>query len=352
MSLVCNIEDRKGFVKSRPEALAINVKHIKPIVKFMIRQGLALEDILSGTNLRPGDLVCRDISINALQHHQLLLNVFKHAPDMSFAAQLGEQDFINQDSLLASRVMSCETVEEAMNMLSDYYQLWTNQFDLSFDVTERWGIFSIRPHVDFGPTLPFYIEYVYAILYAFGCFCLGEKTLPLIFEFSYSKPERSTHYARYFSETVRFNQSIDRVLLPKHLLSQKLIFSNRELARKNDHDVQVKFKTLHADDIVHRTRLLIEKSTLSSVSLESVASELCMSSRSLRRHLQNEGQSFQNLMDQQRKARAKTLLRASRNSIQEIALLLGYNDTSAFSRAFKRWEGLSPKEYQHSVTDC
>ncbi|KZZ62085.1 hypothetical protein A3762_13710 [Oleiphilus sp. HI0125] len=71
-----------------------------------------------------------------------------------------------------------------------------------------------------------------------------------------------------------------------------------------------------------------------------------MSSRSLRRHLQAQGFSFQTIVDQERHDIAKKLLSSNKQTIQEIAILLGYNDASSFSRAFKRWESASPKEYQ------
>lgn len=350
MSLVCNIEDKKGFVSAKANTLSLKIKQIKPIVKLLIRQGVEPQTILANTGISTADLIRRDISINAQQHHQLLLNAYQHAPDMSFAAQLGEQDFINHDSLLACRVMSCDTVTEGMHLLTDYYKLWTNQFDLCFEENEQGGIFSVIPHIDFGLTLPFYIEYMYAILYAFGCFCLGEKSIPLKFDFSYSEPKNSDHYSRYFSNDVRFDQPCNRVFLSKEILSRKLIFSNPELAKANDQKFQSQMQNLHASDAVTRTRKLIEKSALSEVSLESIASQLCVSSRSLRRHLQSEGYSFQGLVDEQRHYQARTLLSQGIKSIQEIALHLGYNDASSFSRAFKRWEQMSPKEYQQRLS--
>ncbi|KZX84528.1 hypothetical protein A3715_04165 [Oleiphilus sp. HI0009] len=346
MSLVCNIEDQKGFVKQKAEALSLNIQQLKPMIKFLIMQGVDLPKLLEGTGIEQHHLIHRDISIDAFQHQRLLLNAIKHAPDMSFGAQLGVQDFINNDSLLASRVMSCDTAGEAMHLLSDYYKLWTNQFSLNFEANERWGEFSITPHIDFGATLPFYIEYLYAILYSFGCYCLGEKSVPLIFEFSYPEPSKSAYYGKYFSETVRFNQEKNRVLLPKPLLERKLVFSNPILAEENDKTVKTQMEHIAPSDTVSRTRALIQKNALSMVSLEHISAQLCMSSRSLRRHLQAQGFSFQTIVDQERHDIAKKLLSSNKQTIQEIAILLGYNDASSFSRAFKRWESASPKEYQ------
>lgn len=351
MSLVCNIEDRQGFVPPKPDAITLNIKQVKPMIKFLIREGVSLHDILANTGISEPELTRRDINLNASQHQQLLLNAIKLAPDMSFAAQLGEQDFINNDSLLACRVMSSNNVNEAMHLLSDYYKLWTNQFDLCFETNKHWGVFSITPHIDFGDTLPFYIEYLYAILYSFGRFCLGEKHVPLIFEFTYPEPKNSDYYRQHFSDSIRFDQARNRVLLPKQLLSRPLVFSNPELARTNDKDIKSKIETLRATDTVSRVKLLIEKGRIDTVSLESVANQLFMSPRSLRRHLYNEGHTFQELIEDEKKAKAKALLNIRGKSIQEIAILLGYTDSSSFSRAFKRWEGCSPKDFRNSLAE-
>ncbi|AKS42611.1 helix-turn-helix domain-containing protein [Wenzhouxiangella marina] len=76
--------------------------------------------------------------------------------------------------------------------------------------------------------------------------------------------------------------------------------------------------------------------------LQAVARELGRSSRSLSRHLADEGVDYRQLVDRTRQAIAEDLLRHTRIPLAEIAQQLGYADPSNFNRAFRRWTGCSP----------
>lgn len=83
-----------------------------------------------------------------------------------------------------------------------------------------------------------------------------------------------------------------------------------------------------------------------------VADALRMSERSLRRHLLAEGVSLRALVLEVRRERAIALLEAGRESLDAIAVELGYTSASAFGRAFRAWTGRTPTEYAraHAVT--
>ncbi len=81
------------------------------------------------------------------------------------------------------------------------------------------------------------------------------------------------------------------------------------------------------------------------VDCATVAAELKLSERSLRRRLTEEGASFRDLLQEARKERAQTILSKPGMSLSVAAEQLGYSDTAAFSRAFKEWTGVSPGRY-------
>lgn len=78
--------------------------------------------------------------------------------------------------------------------------------------------------------------------------------------------------------------------------------------------------------------------------IETVASALCMTSRTLRRKLEAEGTSFRQLLDKIRYALASDYLRSPKMPVDDIAYALGFSDTPSFRRAFKRWSGKNPSE--------
>lgn len=82
------------------------------------------------------------------------------------------------------------------------------------------------------------------------------------------------------------------------------------------------------------------------VSESMIARELEMSARTLRRHLAEEGTSYERLLDDLRKELAEHYLREPELGIDDVAVLLGFSEARAFRRAFRRWNGLSPAQFR------
>jgi AraC-like DNA-binding protein len=82
--------------------------------------------------------------------------------------------------------------------------------------------------------------------------------------------------------------------------------------------------------------------------VDDLASALGLSGRTLARRLHELGTSFRELLDDARFVAARNLLQSSQVPVAEIAARLGYSDTPAFTRAFRRWAGKSPAEWRHS----
>lgn len=81
-------------------------------------------------------------------------------------------------------------------------------------------------------------------------------------------------------------------------------------------------------------------------SLAALAEAHHMSARTLQRRLAEQGTSFQGLLDQTRRHLAERHLRDAQLDLAEIALLLGYSEQSAFTRAFRSWTGLAPAQWR------
>ncbi len=93
-------------------------------------------------------------------------------------------------------------------------------------------------------------------------------------------------------------------------------------------------------------RIIADLLSSGTATLDTVASELGMSPRSLSRKLAAEGTSFFRVLEDLRKSLSKTYLRDSDLVLAEIAFLLGYSGLSSFNDAFKRWTGHSPGQYR------
>lgn len=92
--------------------------------------------------------------------------------------------------------------------------------------------------------------------------------------------------------------------------------------------------------------MLREELQAGHVDSEWMAVKLGLSRRTLARHLRQEHTCFKDILNGVRREVSRSLLVRTRISVQEIASSVGYAETSAFVRAFRRWEGMSPMAYR------
>jgi AraC-like DNA-binding protein len=93
---------------------------------------------------------------------------------------------------------------------------------------------------------------------------------------------------------------------------------------------------------------LLANAYLGIPTLDAIAANMNTSARSLQRKLRDEGNTYQVIADEVRKSLALYHMQSKNHSIKEVSYMLGYNDMSAFTKAFRRWTGASPAQFQKS----
>jgi AraC-like DNA-binding protein len=83
------------------------------------------------------------------------------------------------------------------------------------------------------------------------------------------------------------------------------------------------------------------------VSMDAIAEKMGLSRQTLFRQLKAEGTNFEKVLDELRHQLALQYLRGKKVSVNETAYLVGFSEPAAFSRAFKRWTGVNPREMRH-----
>ncbi len=154
-------------------------------------------------------------------------------------------------------------------------------------------------------------------------------------------------YRALFRCQVDFNQLEPMLVLSKADVSEPLVGACAELAQLNDNLANTYIARLDKDDVVSTVRQkIIEYLPNGDCSRDKVASALCISPTTLQFKLAERETSFHDLMDATRRELATSYVQQARLSITEITFLLGFSDTSNFTRAFKRWEGVSPTQFR------
>jgi AraC-like DNA-binding protein len=93
------------------------------------------------------------------------------------------------------------------------------------------------------------------------------------------------------------------------------------------------------------TRIILAHLDNDGLTIGKVARELSMSVRTLQNRLDDEGVVFSDLLKDIRERLAKQYLRED-YTVEQITYLLGFSEPAAFRKAFKKWAGLTPREYR------
>ena len=177
-----------------------------------------------------------------------------------------------------------------------------------------------------------------------------QDTLPLLaVEFEHRQQGEIENYRELFGVTPKFNSYRTAMILPTaYLQATKIPTPDHRLFRLLSKQAdQMLAQKPAKDDLVGQVRRYILQAIPDGFpSLEAVARELAMSSRTMSRRLAEKGVSFRTIADDVRRHLALKYLSENTLKIYEIAFLLGYAEISAFNHAFKRWTGVRPSEYR------
>ncbi|MEN9464509.1 MAG: hypothetical protein RL217_690 [Pseudomonadota bacterium] len=165
-------------------------------------------------------------------------------------------------------------------------------------------------------------------------------------EMRHAPSECVDEYERIFNAPLMFNSERNALILDRAILDEPLSFSDDHLALVHEQMLEAQLVLLQQMDISGQVRHILLQSEMLTLDRDQVAEKLHMSSRSLQRKLQECSTSFQKILDEERNQRACQLLRHSSFSLTDISAQLGFAESSVFSRAFKRWNGIAPLEYR------
>lgn len=174
---------------------------------------------------------------------------------------------------------------------------------------------------------------------------------PIAVYFKHPAPDSITDHEVYFGCPVHFETDRDALLVSTESLQAPNRVGDAGIATFFDAHLEAEVSKLEeTHSLGQRVRIQVSKSLSEGVpAISDIAGHLGMSGRTLQRRLSEQGQSFQTLVDEARRQLAERLLQQTDYSLAEIAFMTGYSEQSAFTRAFKRWAGQTPRSYRINI---
>jgi len=170
--------------------------------------------------------------------------------------------------------------------------------------------------------------------------------------FTYPEPrDVAAHRATFQGARLRFGAPWNGFVYDARRLNTRLASADPSLHRVlREHAERLLAELAPGDGLVAQVRAQV-LSTLKQgpLAAPAVAAEMGVTRRTLTRRLRQQGTTFTALVEDVRRGAALHYLASTDHTVEDIAFLLGFSESSAFVRAFKRWQGVSPMAHRRAL---
>ncbi|WP_086936647.1 MULTISPECIES: AraC family transcriptional regulator [Pseudomonas] len=244
-------------------------------------------------------------------------------------------------------LMSSRTLAEGFQRLVRYQRIIAESADLSFRRLEEGYGLILTVHGDHLPPTRQSAEASLACALALCNWLTGRTLHPVKVLFQGTEPLDLAPYQRAFCAPLEFGASYDALIFERADMEAPLPTANEAMAQLHDRFAGEYLARFSESRVTHKARqILCRLLPQGEPKRDVVAQTLHLSQRTLQRRLQEEGTSFQSLLEDTRRELAEQYLAQPGMTLLEIAYLLGFADPSNFFRAFRRWFDTTPGEYR------
>lgn len=207
--------------------------------------------------------------------------------------------------------------------------------------TITWGPGAVVPE-------PEGVDAIVAAIVRSARFMLDRAVNPRLIRFERPPPPPEAHrrFEALFRCPLAYSKARTDLVYDLAVARREVPTAHLEVAQQSESAVAAYLARISTGSTVDRVRrLLAEQLPQGEPGVAAVARSLDMSARTLQRQLEEEGTTFRDVLNELRREMAQAYLRDGRHSIAEVTYLLGFSETAAFSRAFKRWTGIAPSRF-------
>ena len=333
----------------------------KALVDFAVARGADRETLMQRACIQPHDLTDPTGRIPLLRYVALMEAGIELCSEPALALKFGEQVPMEDLSIVPLVVLNGENVEDLRAKTNRYTPLIVDDGEdgsaESHEFVHRGGKVWIKLASAVYARHPVVTEAAVArticgvrnLLKSFGARA-SMLRFPEAIHFTYPEPAHRKEYDLLFGVPLVFDSDMNAIEINPVLLSMPM---------PKPYAAAAALATEKAEQLLARlenstpTRACVENALLRTlesgdVRMEAIARQLALSRATLFRRLKAEGATFEEVLETVRHKRALQLLNEEKYAVRQTAHLLGFSDPAAFSRAFKRWTGVSPKEVRRS----
>ncbi len=312
-------------------------------------KGAKREEIIKEANISPELLSDPKNRVTVEQTMDVWKAIVNQTGSHDIGLECGLRARFQTMGVLGYVMMNSSSIIKAWTKLCNYQELVLSivlqEILIEDDLITFRGVMQEEWQEEFRYT----IDFIYTSCLTLIKNCTSKDIHPLELGFNFPKPSNINRYHEIFDPaTIKFSCDNPYITFKKADLEKPItaydagMFEHFEKLLKeiaDEHDSINMTTRAVRNTILKRLKADVPKS-------KEIAKELAMSIRTLQLALQNEGTTYQKILNDVRKEVAIKQLTKSHNNVTDVAFLTGFSDISVFSRNFKKWTGLSPSEFQ------
>ncbi len=326
-------------------------KFAADLIAYAAKQGGDPTALLSLTRLPQEAMNREDIRIPCSTMAAVWFAAMEQTGDENLAMHLGMSRTFGADRTTSLIMEACSTVLEAFQQAARYSVLIADVMSVDLGEVDDSLYIEFEPRTAWREQPEIVQLDCLAITYVAAVSSLkrlvGTHHPPSILSVRFPRPTNVMTWFEVFDCAVEFGAQANRIGFPSELKSHTV--ASRDLGLKAAIRTYADglMATLESQPAVTREVMAAIARGMSPrpPTLADVSRSLAMSERSLQRILGAEGQTYRGLVETVRMELSERYLREGTRSIDEVAYLTGYADTSSFVRAFKRCKGQPPRRY-------
>ncbi|MCF4097488.1 AraC family transcriptional regulator [Maritalea mediterranea] len=323
------------------------------LLAYALSRGADAEDLQAKSSLGDHDLTDPDARVPLHTYLALLHQAQEGTNDPALALHWGEDVDMAELSIVGLIMNAASTKGVAFQQLQRYGRLAMEINDPAgsphFELTQQDGRLYMVYRAAPAQNVPELVENAFARLTCGPRQFLDSPHI-LSVDFTHPAPSYRDEYARIFQCPVHFEAKWNAMELHPEVaawpVAQSPAYMSKLLAERAD---QLLAKLTTQKSVRGQVeQALLPLLHLGNPGADQIAAQLGMSRQTLFRRLKEENASYRDVLEELRHTMAMSHLKSQKLSVGDIAYLLGFSDVAAFSRAFKRWTGQSPRAFRQS----
>ncbi|MGA7181626.1 MAG: AraC family transcriptional regulator [Thiobacillaceae bacterium] len=336
--------------KAGPNERIYPVAQLAKIVDLLVAEGISPSDALSGTHISKEALSSIATRVSLNQVIECFRNAARLTRNPRFAYQAGLGFHVSTFGMYGFAILCSMNFHQTISFAVKYHQLATPFTEISFKEEGGLGVWTFvplpHPRVD-ALLYKFMVELPLGICMSLHRDVMGPSFMAKEIHVTYAPPDDAPMYPEAFGCEVLFGQSENKLVFDAQWLDRTPQLGNEinylavlKLCDELMEEMQLSI------GLAGKVRELLLINLMRPTSFDAIARHLNMTTRTLRRKLQEENTSFRQLVDELRMQVAIKYLRDTDLTIEDIAYALGFSDAANFRHAFRRWTKAGPIEYR------